>query len=380
MASFSVEEEEDQTVELAEELWSLVLCFCELKEVLRCGAVSRLVQRSALCPWLGARRRVCLEEDVDARTLARLVGACGELEVFGARLRGTTEAWRLSLPRTLLKMSLSFREPAGLEYVLYELGVEGRCPLLEFLDVRLEGPGAKASQFLFTTVGLPRLRSLRVDAGAHVTLDLDACLEACAHLETLALPNIRDVAQYRRGSAKKCRVNSESRMFLPPVSIFCGRCGSCIYKKLESFVVGPSTQPHITFELFTDQAPDNAIVVDADTRLNCRRNCHLEEDRFLIAGRGDFVDTKNFNYAIACGRHLARVTASILASDAKLIIDDLFQHEDVLLPPLSFIAANDSSTLPTSSTRGKHSFTNSDWRRTFADWVVSLDFRRRGRL
>ena len=99
----------------------------------------------------------------------------------------------------------------------------------------------------------------------------------------------------------------EPLLDIPCGRLSCGACGQVLYETLgRGFLRGAPTQPHISYELFTDEEPSGAtrplIPGDASRRmLNCARGCHASRDLFLLAGAGGSVDTKGFRYGIAVG-------------------------------------------------------------------------------
>mmetsp|Transcript_26494 Transcript_26494/g.106073 ORF Transcript_26494/g.106073 Transcript_26494/m.106073 type:complete len:260 (-) Transcript_26494:399-1178(-) len=109
-------------------------------------------------------------------------------------------------------------------------------------------------------------------------------------------------------SCLRCRLNTESGVRLPPVDVVCAKCDGVLFSRVAAFFAGPPTQSHIAFELYLDAPPASALApLAAPTQLNCARNCHAADGLFLVAGRGDFIDTRGFRYAVACGPRLARL-------------------------------------------------------------------------
>ena len=109
----------------------------------------------------------------------------------------------------------------------------------------------------------------------------------------------------RRGKAWRptLRVNALTRDWLPALRVRCGCCGAVLYERLEACFLGPGSQPHIGYEVYADQGPDeNATkAVGVTTRLNCPRDCHGPQRRFLVAGRGDCsINTRKGRRFLIC--------------------------------------------------------------------------------
>ena len=116
---------------------------------------------------------------------------------------------------------------------------------------------------------------------------------------------------------------------VPVGSLRCGICDQELWPRgaAAPFLRGPPTQMHISYELYTDVEPTGAVremhAADDDAiggnddgngngnaeegrgMLNCARNCHAREGKFLIAaGNNGFVNTHGYRYAVAIGRGL----------------------------------------------------------------------------
>jgi len=135
-------------------------------------------------------------------------------------------------------------------------------------------------------------------------------------------------------------VNPQSRMLPPVADVVCATCGSVLFRNLRSYFLGGATQDHIRFELFTNQEPE--LVTRRDTRINCARNCHEADNRYLAAAAGDYVETRDFKFAVACGPGLAllRVDNCVIDDVAK---DRLFRSS------LSFLQRRESHLGATAS-------------------------------
>ena len=94
---------------------------------------------------------------------------------------------------------------------------------------------------------------------------------------------------------------------VPVGSLRCGICDQELWPRgaAAPFLRGPPTQMHISYELYTDVEPTGAVRERRPGMLNCARNCHAREGKFLIAaGNNGFVNTHGYRYAVAIGRGL----------------------------------------------------------------------------
>ena len=94
------------------------------------------------------------------------------------------------------------------------------------------------------------------------------------------------------------------------ITVLCGKCGCAIYESLAPFqyLIGEPSQPHFSYELFTNIAPkaDNVKSMNEnETMLNCKNNCHVP--LWLIDRGTGYVDRKGYIYALACGRTYTNV-------------------------------------------------------------------------
>jgi len=193
-------------------------------------------------------------------------------------------------------------------------------------------------------------------------LNISDLLRACPRLETLVVPKSSQARQWRYSfpisqalSSRNFRLNSETSMFLPPVAVVCARCGAPLFDRLDSYVIGPGTQAHISFEVYTQERPHASVRgVDSPRQLNCDRNCHSVDGLFLIAGRGDFIDTRGFAFAVACGPDLAHLIAledsmsgvrgaTDEVKEKKTSQDELFLPEDRIIKDLTWHDWHDSN-------------------------------------
>jgi len=108
------------------------------------------------------------------------------------------------------------------------------------------------------------------------------------------------------------RVNvCNSRRLPPRITTLCGRCGAKLFEGEQQYALGPGTQEHIDVEVFFTGAarqPDLVAPWGNPNELNCPRNCHEQVGQYLLAGRGDFIDTCGFNFAGACGPGLVHLS------------------------------------------------------------------------
>jgi len=114
----------------------------------------------------------------------------------------------------------------------------------------------------------------------------------------------------KREIPKLLRVNEFSNELLKRrINIFCARCGRPLYTNLSKYMVGEPTQFQIEFELFTDVPPTHSTTTSMFGRpgimLNCEKNCHKQQ--WLIDKKSGIINTRGFEYAIACGNDLALV-------------------------------------------------------------------------
>ena len=312
---------------LPEELWATILGFAgSISELMVAAGVSRAVHRASLHGELPARRRLRFGSISD-KAYRNLVSKCGQLQILSARTKGVTS---FEFPKSLMWLSLTLDTASTLAAALRG------CPLLEFLDLRLQ---KSVSLFRGEPSGQwPLLKALRLDAEEQDQLvEMMDVLNACPALETVAMRGYPRVATWRPRPSKQPlpRLNSESRLLPPPVAVCCSYCGAKLYSNLTSYVLGRGTQSHIAFELYTNEVPENLVAVDSNnTQLNCPRNCHATEFRFLVATRAnDFIDTRGFRFAIACGKTLARLEVPPPpGEETPVILDDLQTHQNTLFP------------------------------------------------
>ena len=89
---------------------------------------------------------------------------------------------------------------------------------------------------------------------------------------------------------------------LQAIDICCRECHEPLYQGLTSYLVHPPQQPHILYEIHTDQPPSpHLLPTDGDpTRLQCQRRCHGQ--LWVVDARSGFVHhLLDRRYAVACG-------------------------------------------------------------------------------
>lgn len=320
-----------EPVPLPESVWFDVFGFASLADVLRGACASTLLFRASAHGSLPARSEVRISDlALGDTTCAGLVGVCPNLQVLETRIAwfrggkalghalGTTMLRRLRLEMTASGWELT-KYWDCVHGIVAALG-SGSCKSLEALGLCLEpGPG---DDLLLQLCGhneqspMPLLRELSLWNWRHVRhkRTVARVLRTFRTLQVCAMPGCigaRHLA-WRVGDFP-LRLNALTGDLLPPLRVECSLCGAPLYDRLDKFLVGPPTQNHIGFEIYTHQPPDRDSVTPVHslaTRLNCKNNCHSAFGLFLVAGHGDFVDTRGLPWALACGGHLARIKVS----------------------------------------------------------------------
>lgn len=325
--------------QLPEAVWTQVGSFCALQALLRGGSASSLLRRAFSKPWLPALLDIDLAGTVREDSFASLVRKCSMLRslVASVSVRNVSLGEQLLLCSkglATLKLDLQGIEARNVESIIacVEALGSGACASLVSLSLRIHGisvgdPALRALCGRGPHSPMPNLKHLQLldgwsirdrplklaDGGGHMTL-LNYLIQRFKNLQALSMTESLGAKRYRRLSNEFFgpRFNTETADLLPPLRITCGRCSRTLYRSLTSYLLGPPTQGHISFELFTQQDPDYGAtyaVENLHTRRNCAHDCHSAEGCFLLAGWGDFIDTRNFRWAIACGKNLANVHA-----------------------------------------------------------------------
>lgn len=321
-------------MELPEEVWAQVAAFCSLKVLLRGSATCSSIKRGMSVPTLPARREVRLaaERIIDEESIVSLLRGCPELRRLEAcvHLRGKatvlgTEFARGDLAESLSILWLTLVTTGWLRRISTIwpcLIAIGNGAFSSLTSLRLELPstpvGDRALLALCGDPGkpppMPALAEIQLLTGWEVQSPaaIHVMIQRFNRLKDIAMPYSEGAARFRKAARadEHLRFNTRSPQILPPLRVSCGRCNQTIYDRLDRFVVGPPTQDHIAFELYTSQPPDLAATTSlagSTTRRNCRRDCHSLVHQFIIARHGDFVDTRDFTWAIACGPTLAKI-------------------------------------------------------------------------
>lgn len=317
-----------EPVPLPETAWIDVFGFSSLPDVLRAACASTLHFRASAHGSLPARSEVRISDlAIGDTTCADLVAVCPNLLVLEAKIgafRGGSALGRalgtIPLRRLRLEMTSSRWELPrywnGLRGIVAALG-SGACKSLEALVLGVEH-GAY-DQLLLQLCGdneespMPLLRELTLWNWRNVrqTSVVERAIRTFRALQVSAMPGCIGARNlFWRGGDFPLRLNALTRYLLPPLRVECSICDAPLYERLDKFIVGPPTQSHIGFEIYTHQPPDRHSVTRVHslaTRLNCKNNCHSAFGLFLVAGHGDFVDTRCLPWAIACGGRLARI-------------------------------------------------------------------------
>lgn len=119
----------------------------------------------------------------------------------------------------------------------------------------------------------------------------DACLRALA-----------DTAAQRPALRANCR----DRLPLPDaIDISCGMCSVVLMRGVRSFCYNVPSQGHISRECYTHAMPAPGATEQlralwgGDKQLNCPRNCHASEHRYLIDSGSGLVDRHGWTCAVA---------------------------------------------------------------------------------
>ncbi|KAH8063230.1 hypothetical protein JL722_2393 [Aureococcus anophagefferens] len=343
---------------LPEHVWSEVLGYNGLVDVEVAGRVARALRAASLAPDLPCRKAIdcfalgrCVPGALGSRSprLASLAGPAGTLALYRtSEVDGHAPCFP-SVERLRLVHHRGGPE-GGLRLCSFQLGLGGYgrlrslelsaspdacAPWLRRLgrgDAARLAPGGRAGADDRALYGLcdalrrgggasplPALEDLllggwrelwNLKARPRGDPPIQSVISSLPSLRRFSLPGApgaRHVDRRARPWRAGLRLNALSPRLLPPLRLSCGLCGAVLYERLDACFLGPGTQPHIAFELFTDADPDAgaAAVEGAATRRNCRRRCHAARWQFLLAGRGDSVNTRGFKWAVACGAGLA---------------------------------------------------------------------------
>lgn len=289
--------------EVPEENWVHVASYLSLAEISATGVVSRLVLKSFESPSLPSRQVLDLGT-MSSDNCAIVLRKCPH----ASSLRAVVVGGGLQLPSTFERLDLTFRR--------HQPSLPPALPLLRSLCLSNSLCDERCIETL-RACSMPLLEELGLYNGWEID-DWTQCADIVS-----SFPALRRVAMPFAGGARSMRkspngrefdltFNSLTKAFLPPITIVCANCGEAIFKNLSAYLVGPPTQNHITFELFTDQEPDASSVAFQnfdETQRNCRNNCHSERSLHLVARHfpGSPIDTRDFRYAVACGPDLAVV-------------------------------------------------------------------------
>ena len=343
---------------LPEHVWSEVLGYNGLVDVEVAGRVARALRAASLAPDLPCRKAIdcfelgrCVPGALGSRSprLFSLAGPAGTLALYRtSEVDGHAPCFP-SVERLRLVHHRGGPE-GGLRLCSFQLGLGGYgrlrslelsaspdacAPWLRRLgrgDAARLAPGGRAGADDRALYGLcdalrrgggasplPALENLLLGGwrelwnlkarprGDPPIQSVVASLPSLRRFSLPGAPGARHVDRRARPWRAGLRLNALSPRLLPPLRLSCGLCGAVLYDRLDACFLGPGTQPHIAFELFTDADPDAgaAAVEGAATRRNCRRRCHAARWQFLLAGRGDSVNTRGFKWAVACGAGLA---------------------------------------------------------------------------
>jgi hypothetical protein len=166
-------------------------------------------------------------------------------------------------------------------------------------------------------------------------------LVARAPLETVALPNLglgrhpfvdEQVARAfaaladRSVGGKVLRVNLRDHGIPPSaLKLTCGICGATVYSAVDSYVLLPPQQRHISVEVFTPLPPDEGATVPAaergslpesNTRQVCRNRCHDDRGLWLVDHESGHI-VAPLPYGAACGGPTHRAPALVRAEAAR---------------------------------------------------------------
>ncbi|KAJ1452630.1 hypothetical protein M885DRAFT_526191 [Pelagophyceae sp. CCMP2097] len=308
---------------LPESVWSVALSFAELREVETSARCSKLLFDAASAPWLPCRLRLCVHGPISGllQRCPLLKHAEGDVCAFDLSTSGAKHLETLA-PRC--------QDAAPIALLLAAVA-GGLFPKLRTLDVAatrhreapqgsgggmaLNGLAMRMPWFATLGAGAPFLRSLRLTfVEPFASFHVDRLLQSCPVLQDIVLSGpfhfrVRRPRHFRENT----RLNVLSHVRPPALRVRCGLCGAVIYANLKSYTVGPRTQRHISFEIYTDQTPTSSTdspmgSPNAPRRLNCANACHAARDKFLVAERGGAINTLDFRWALACGEGLAVVS------------------------------------------------------------------------
>ncbi|KAH8070891.1 hypothetical protein JL721_4808 [Aureococcus anophagefferens] len=312
---------------LPEHVWSEVLGYNGLVDVEVAGRVARALRAASLAPDLPCRKAIdcfelgrCVPGALGSRSprLASLAGPAGTLALYRtSEVDGHAPCFP-SVERLRLVHHLGGPE-GGLRLCSFQLGLGGYgrlrslelsaspdacAPWLRRLgrgDAARLAPGGRAGADDRALYGLcdalrrgggasplPALEDLllggwrelwNLKARPRGDPPIQSVISSLPSLRRFSLPGApgaRHVDRRARPWRAGLRLNALSPRLLPPLRLSCGLCGAVLYERLNACFLGPGTQPHIAFELFTDADPDAgaAAVEGAATRRNCRRRCH----------------------------------------------------------------------------------------------------------
>ena len=118
------------------------------------------------------------------------------------------------------------------------------------------------------------------------------------------------------------------------IDVLCGKCGIVLYEELHpvEYVVAEPTQPHFSFEMFTDKAPEQNNISKLrgrSTQLNCKRNCHAP--LWLIDHQSGYINLHGHQYGLACGRTYAVARLSANGTSEKKEVSGLEDYEMILI-------------------------------------------------
>ena len=338
-------------VDLPEVLWDSILSYANLLDAVLATGVSRGVARAAASPALPCRTHVdifalrrALKDPADFPAVASLVGPTSHVALGGGAFP------RLATLRLVhagsfatLRSATAALGSGGYHYLRsleITVGSSGRRPaylwprdlLLASRDTRAEtraraGADDRALYGLVVdrnalgdpAESLPALEDLLLGEWSELwnlriypraEPPLDGLMRTCRRLRRVSLPGApgaRHLDRRGRPWPPGLRVNALTRKLLPPLRLRCGRCGDQIFDRVDACFLGHGTRAHIAFELFFDAEPSSSRATDGrPSRRNCPRDCHGPEGRFLLAARGDCVNTRGFAWAAACGDDLVR--------------------------------------------------------------------------
>lgn len=129
----------------------------------------------------------------------------------------------------------------------------------------------------------------------------DACIHALA-----------DAAAQRGALRANCRDRAPLE---EAIDVSCGKCGAVLLRGVDSFLYNMPSQGHISRELYTHAQPLPGATAPlqtfwgGDRQLNCPRNCHAPEHRYLIDAGSGLVNRHGWACAVAVSRPRERCLA-----------------------------------------------------------------------